>query len=515
MHFHTAYCPMSPTKTLVLEHQGEQLRWVVSGFLATDRPDRVVRDINHYWSKIPQHRQQLIFDTYKDMHYKLHNIENPDRMHERLIEDFRMLMDNHPIEETILWAENECQIKYHPDIKEHYDDGFPKEITYVTSEYRALLALVLRSRPLLPLFAVYCANVKDSYGVQFKEYHAASILEDTDYVTSEAYERMFLYIRHHVENADRSEAAVLNSLGTVTLPDYVTAMAIVRKLTTCELPYKGEDTEPVNLVATLYNFVRSTLDGLNNKYGGAIRNKKPQDGNDNEPDNTSLPEGYKNRTDVTELDSQLYKVHTQNALVFARRIDSTVPEAYVDRCWAVLWESARYAPHPIQQTLVQWLVKLADLSPHAIPHLDAEETIKVFAAVKAVLWHWEYYDLAALISAFWKRTPEDTIYGSRRNPITDEQVEQLRKLFPYYQQLKGKTLSKHAQIQGVGKKEIVHNEAIRGIDAVVTLGNDLVWELNGPPELLEKTNWLTNPHGKVFPADIKVFLASLVIRINQ
>lgn len=504
------------SKALVLEHNGEQLEFSTSGFLNPNRLDRVIRDINDYWSRIPAQRVQLIFDIYKDIHRKLEDIDDINRLNRSLIPDLEELLKQHPEHECLLWIEKHSNVKITREIKEFYDSGFPKEITYIRSEYKDLLALVLRSRVLLPIWSVYVAKVKEEYGVAFKEYLAASLLESTDYIDSVGYERLYVYIRHHVSAAQRSMASVLANLGSVEVPDYVIAMAVVRKLTTCELPNENEPDEAVNLVATLYNFITSTVEGLDNKFDGAVRNKLPAEGSDDSnPDNTSLAEGYKARASISEGDVELFSVYLDKRQRAATKIDSTIPKDLIEECWSTLIQSSTYQPQPCQFTLVQWVISKSGLSPQAIPHLDYDALMNAIAITQATLVHWGFPDLALLVTALAKETPSDVIYGTRSLPPTAEQLAQLQVLFPYHQQLKGKTLQRHAQLQGTGKQQVQQNPALLAIDKLASMTAENAWHFTAADWLIQQSTFGHSAFGRVPPAELKLQLADLVIRLNQ
>lgn len=516
MHFKATLITDVGSKALVLEHKGESLEWSTSGFLNPTRLDRVIRDINDYWSRIPESRQDLIFEFYQSIHTKLDEIDDNHRLDERLIPDLQALMQLHPNEEMLLWIEKHSNVKITREIKEFYDSGFPKEITYIRPEYKDLLALVLRSRVLLPIWAVYIAKVKEDYGVAFKEYLAAALLESTDYVDSAGYERLYVYVRHHVDASSRSIAAALANLGSVAVPDYVIAMAVVRKLTTCELPNEDEPDEPINLVATLYNFIMSTVDGLDNKFDGSIRDKRPAEGSDDSnPDNTSLAEGYKARASISEGDIEVFSVYMEKRRQVAEKIDPTVPLDLVDECWGNLVQSSTYQPQPCQFTLVQWVISNSGLSPQAIPHLGYDQLLNAIAVTQALLVHWGFSDLALLLTALPKTTPEDVVYNTRRISPTAEQLESLQQLYPYHQQLKGRNLQKHAQLQGTGKSQVQQNPALLAVEKLTSMASDNAWQFTAPEWLVQRGNFGPSAHGKVLPIDIKVQMVDLIIKLNQ
>lgn len=516
MRFRDTLSTEAGSKALVMEHNGRTLDWSTSGYLNPNRLDRVIRDINDYWSRIPKSRQDLIFDIYADIHHKLMTIDDGNRLFERLIPDLECLLKEHPSPEMLLWIEKHSTVKITREIKEFYDEGFPKEITYIRSEYKDLLAQVLRSRVMLPIWAVYLTKVKEEYGVAFKEYLAASLLESTDYTESAGYERLYVYVRHHVDSASRSIAGVLANLGSVEVPDYVIAMAVVRKLATCELPNESEPDEPVNLVATLYNFIMSTVEGLDNKFDGTIRDKRPADGSDDSnPDNTSLAEGYKARASISEGDVEIFSVYMSKMKLVAHKIDATVPDSLIQECWSTLVQSSTYQPQPCQFTLVQWVMASSGLSPQAIPHLDLDSLLNAIAVTQALLIHWGFVDLALLLTALAKPTPEDVIYNTRRVHPTPEQLVVLQQLFPYHQQLKGRNLQKQASLQGTGKAQVQQNPALIAVEKLTSIASDCTWHFTASEWLVQQSTFGGSVHGHVLPIDIKVQLVDLVIKLNQ
>jgi hypothetical protein len=145
------------------------------------------------------------------------------------------------------------------------------------------------------------------------------------------------------------------------------------------------------------------------------------------------------------------------------------------------------------------------IPPKGIPFLTKPALLRAMAVTQAVLWHWGFYDLAALVMAVPKVTSKDSTVGSleNRGRIPREVGELLTVRYPHYR----KSRSRDKSVRQL-------NAPCRAIDGYCDMIMHTDWQLFCPPALLDKANRFGKTNRMIVPTDIRGQLGNLIIEIS-
>ena len=135
----------------------------------------------------------------------------------------------------------------------------------------------------------------------------------------------------------------------------------------------------------------------------------------------------------------IISVYTENPYQMATDVDPTIPLDYVDQCLQSVRELQQIEISSEIVTLTQ-CVLAPSLSPRGIPLLPKPAMLSSMAVAQALLWHWKFYDLAALTTASKMILPQDmfiSITGNRNHIPKDLQAE-LARLYPHQRRPRSK-----------------------------------------------------------------------------
>lgn len=504
-------------RRMIITHDGNSLEWNI-GFtngLKDMRP--LVRDINGYWAKMSITRQNQIFAQYAKIYEIFETVINESRILMQLRREMEVLFDMHPYAEAEEYVRRFGQAKYPKDLRTEYGVGAPNNVlTYLRPDYQGLLVLTLLMRVALPVLGAYIQRVAVSAGTVYKELKALSIMTTTHLVESPSYKKLSDYIQTYTNPADNPLSAVVNGLGTENRLDWLLAQTLIRRIAISELVYNDEEADAHNLVRSIYNSIRNLIDAPDKRHGGPIRDKIPSAG-DND-DNVSRAELIKVKQPVSEGNLIAYSVYAEQYLNMATRIDQSVDPILVEAAIIKLRSDNDYSAEANQITLIQWVINCV-IPARGVPQLEYEALICAAGVTQALLWHWGFFDLAAIVTAKKQMIPSSTMMGLQRNKPTKDQLAKLIKLYPHHSMASGKaprpTFDGSMSHETVEQINLANNVALNAINLLSADLANAAWALRLPEEYQQELTLSRSEYGWTIAPTIRNQLADLVIKTSQ
>lgn len=508
-------------RCLVMTHDLGRLEWNIAFAQGLKNLAPVVREINGYWAKLSLNRQVGIFRQYEKIHAMLENVASEGRLDQQLRPEMEMLFQLHPYAEAEEYVRRFGAVKYPRDLRDEYGVGAPATpLTYLRTDYTGLLVLTLLMRVALPVLGAYIARVKDIAGTNYKELKAISIMSMTHVVTSTPYEKLKAYICTYISDTDTPLSAVLDGLGSEVLPNWLLAQALIRRIASSELVYVDAPEEPQNIVRSIYNYIRNVIDSPDKRHGGPVREKVPDNRDSSHgDDNMSRADLIKVKQLVAEGNLVVYSVYAEDYIRMAKRIDSTIPVKSVEACLIKLQSDNSFSIDSAQTTLVQYCLNCV-IPARGIPQLEYDALLCAVAVTQALLFHWGFMDLAALLTAKRSPIPSTTMIGAARNKLTKEQVAALVVQYPHHQLINGRfarpVFDGSMSADLIEQANIANNVGINAINLLTGQFADSAWILKLPEEFADCTYTMTRgDYGWLIPQTIKNQLADLILKVAK
>ncbi len=498
--------------SITLEHAGQSSTWDVSSTYSRtqNRNDEEIdtptlfAEINAYWATLSQERQTGIWEAYEDIRkifdadYQLEAATN------KLKQKVAALYQYMPLSELQHFLNYHGNIEYPSSVRDSLDttSGSARaERTYLRQDYFGLVCLAVALRPMIPIWGHYIDVSRREVGNNNKESQAFALLYHTSLARSPELERLREFIEHSIASqitGDKTFTPVLAGMGTVELPLWLMAMTCVRRLAPATVSGPGEQ---VNLIAKVHYYVDSKMKSLDRDFGrpfGGKVSEKKQTGA-NEDSNTGVVEMYKIKPDISDGDIVKLKVYGEDPHRMLRRRLPDPPYDLLEQSLEVVRRLDQLDIAPHQTWLIKWMINPI-IPARAVDLLTIQPLLNCMAVTQAVLWHWGYYDLAAIVSATAQVNNDDFFIGAveNRSRIPKENLLQMQQKFPYSPPVKKNTSARQS------------NVAARAVDRLADILSRSDWILNAPPALVEKTTRIGNSRTLTAPPDLKIQLCNLL-----
>lgn len=509
--------------TVITEHAGQLLTWDVSptygrsnsrggkASLTDDEIDsaKLFDEFNGYVASLSQDRQLGLWEAFRDIHGIFRADYELETATEKLKQKIRSLYAMIPLAELRHWLQFYGNINYPKTVQESLsgDDLTDRSLsrTYLRADYFGLVVFTVALRPMLPIWGEYIAATRRDSGNNYKENRAWGLLYHTELPRSAEYDRLLEFITHTSQSFLRAEetfTAILEGLSTAEMPSWMLAITAVRRLVISEI-HPDPDQRNKNLIAMVHFFIDSKILSMprdfGRKFGGRISDKKPPAGQ-SEESNSSVVEQYKIKPDIPDGHIVSLNVYAMDPYRMLLVRDPTVPKELLEKC---LKNIADMAPQDIDDSLL-WLTRWAIhpvLPARAISLLLIDELKNTMAVAQATLWHWGFYDLAALVTATPQITNDEIITApsESRGKVNKDMMSQLAPIYTYHPQVKRSTSVRQARGD------------VRAIDQLADLISRNDWYLNAPAELIEISSTIGDSRFMMPPPLLRVQLGHLLL----
>lgn len=501
-----------------VSHKDQKIYFDASTYTkTTDRTEsvdtaRMFDEFNSYLETRPEAEQDQMWELCLRAHQILQTQTNVDMIEsqlQRVVREIYTLLD---LDDIRTWAVFKSSVRIPTNLLNAFQDTDTDEFrdrTYLRSHYIDLVAMAIALRPMVPIWGHYIDIIEGVTGSNYKEYMASRLLHDSKLFTTPTMKRLRTFVEVTLRNSKdnvNNAAAILAGMGTAEQPDWVRALVIVRRLAISKISAE-DDTS--HIITNVFQYVNSTIKSQDRKfgkfYGGRVSDKNDATSNKygNDEQTVSQMEMYKMKQKVPDGDIAVLNVYVCDRHRAALRIDPTIDTQLVDSCYAAVQVLQQQEIMKHQSTLVQWTMSSVLPAP-AGDSLNKTAILHAMAVTQAVLWHWQFYDLAALVTA--TAIPMNNAYGGYSfsgGRIPRGTMEQLQSIYKYYQAGRG----------AKGQSPRATNVGAKAVDKFCTLIFPYDWRLNCPAGLANKTNRIENSKKMVVPGDIREQLANLLIRI--
>lgn len=499
-------------------HKGHEIIWNVSPFERTELSNDVYlfKQINEYWARLPEAVQDSIFKLYSDIRYILDDTVTLDQVTSELQGPIAELLDKyHDLTDVQHWADFHSDLIIPKDIHDccTFDEGSPstREKTYVTNDYRKLVALAIALRTMVPIWGEFIFRTKGECGTTFKEYYADRLLNYSVIKKSDAMIKLSKYVEHQLPSDQTTTGAILSGISSDDYPAFMVARVLVRRLCIGDITGSVPDT---SILKFIYKFIRqknSNSSGGSQKAGSLsnfntnIREKFPESSDYDDGDNKlSRMEGYKIQEEMSRGDVMTIRHYFSDPYMVAKAIKPDLDLSILEISLKSVLMLQDEIIDPAQLAILQWILKPA-ISPRGLATLNKVTLLKAIAVSQSILWATDNKDIAALCSAYSRQTNEHCIMTvESRSRITRDLQDELRSLFPYQRKTGGRA-----------KSAKIINPAIAGIDIVADGLSSREWILTIP------SKWVSELDGNVTnkrysaPFDLKIKLAQLVCKLAK
>jgi hypothetical protein len=500
--------------SITLEHNGQLSHWDVSSTYSRtqNRNEEEIdtatlfAEINAYWAQLSPERQTGIWEAYEDIRQIFEADYQLEAAVEKLRQKVAVLYNYMPLAELQHFLNYHAVINYPTSVRDTLDPNATNaraERTYLRQDYFGLVSLAVALRPMIPVWGMFIDISRRELGNNYKEQQAFRLMYYTQIARSPELDRLRDFIESSIApqtTGDKTFTPVIGGLGTTELPDWLMAMTCVRRLAPATVSGPGD---VVNLIAKVHYYVDSKMKSLDRdfgrQFGGKISEKKQTGGNADES-NTSVVEMYKIKPDISDADIVCLNVYAEDAWRMLEVRAPDVPREYLKAALGVVAKMDQMDIQPHQTWLVKWIINPV-IPARAVDLLTLGPMLNCMALTQAVLWHWGFYDLAAIVTATAQVSQfEEMVIGAdvNRTKIPKESLVKMQERYPYSPPVKKNASARH------------QNVAARGVDRMADVLGRNDWILNAPPALLELTSRIGTNRTMAAPADLKIQLCKLL-----
>ena len=507
--------PNSGLTSIMLEHKGQISTWDVSSTYSRtqnsnkDKEEEIdtttlFAEINAYWASLSQDRQSGIFEAYQGIYQIFEGNYQLETATAKLRQKVAVLYSYQPLAEIQHFLNFHADIQYPSSVRESLESAGSNtraERTYLRSDYFGLVSLAVAFRPMIPIWGQFIEHSRRELGNNYKEYSAFGLLKNTQLARCGELERLREFIQVSIASqitGDKTFTPVLGGLGTEELPVWLMAMTAVRRLASSTVTGPGDQ---VNLIAKVHYYVDSKMKSLDRDFGRAFGGKvseKKQTGS-GDGDTASHVEMYKIKPDISDGDIVTLNVYAEDPFRMAAVRCPDLPPELLEASLAVALKLAAEDTYDQQKWLVKWMMDPV-ITAKAIDLLTIEPLLKCMAVTQAILWHWGFYDLAAMVTSIPQVSGDDMMIGvsENRSRIPKEHLLRMQERHPISPPVKKNSSVRQA------------NVAARAVDRLADVLSKNDWILNAPPALVEKTSRIGNSRLLSAPPNLKILLSDLL-----
>lgn len=496
-------------------HKGHTIQWPSKTYskVRLEAPAAVFDEINEFLAWLPVKDQDKIFESYVKIKEMMTMVADNLHIANSVRYYIKEMYSVVPMESFKKWMLTQGKLVVPSDIQEKIDkdNRYNKtDNTYLKADYINLAILALATRLMVPIWGEFVDQAVDN---DYKEMEAVSLIDGTELLTWPEEMPAWTKLEEYITFFSNDNSALLSNLwkglGSAEIPECLLAKVAVRRLTIC--PLTGPHSH--SIIANIYRYIRNNTNAPERTTQDRVTKKRPDESGGEDDDKVSIAESYKIKQRVSNGDAKLFEIATRKMLHNCKDIDPTIDERLIRLCCneeflndvALLNEI-----HPHQTRIAQWVMQRV-FPPRAFHLIDLLSTLRLFGCTQALLWHWGYNDLAALMFVEVMHDSDQMMPNLTRNPklgarITPVYKEDLNQLFPYYKPVRQKLSDMNPENAHVNKAVI----AINNLTALIRSSN---WYFRGPQELYKAAGYPEGHNLVVVPQSIKNTITEMVIHV--
>ena len=508
---------LSPNKpkTTVIEHliNGEPVQLEFNNntlaktafVVAVNEENPIFTHLNRYLAKLPVAKQYEIFDIIAQLQEVIEGSPTLKDANDKLMIGFRHLFERinyDEIRELVIKDRDfnrDITMPAPENIKMEYEDvsdNYTKEKTYTYPDYQNLIALIIQSRIMFPIWAHYIEIFSSSLGTEYKEHEAFKLIKESLFYTNPAMQKLCAYV-DAVTPEEGSKAAIIAGVSSEDYPEYNLALVMVRKICTMEIRNPGE-RHPV-LVMHIATHVREKITNNDKKQGSIISDKIGQDIKaSSEERQISMMERFKIRDQLTVGQRVFLVESVSDPYVVGAQLK---PNLNMQLLKAVITETNRMEKKPVEN--VQKIIlrnMIAIIAPNKVVTLMKRDILlKNLAVCAAVLIEEGFPEIAQFCTATTVNAEGNATIATdqHQNKVTAELRDRMLALMPY---------------QRSGRSKTAVSPIADNIDLIFKEITSKVWHSNLPESIINTNGGPVIRRIKI-PANLRIRLTEWAIYV--
>lgn len=417
----------------VTSNDGEEVSFDISSYRSTrieKKGGDIFKPLNEYLAKLKPLTSAALFGLYLEAKTVFMLTTNSVDLDNKIESIFRRMFQLVDIDQLETYVSVYSGIIIPPEIKNNHsevDVGFSREKTYVRKEYIELLTMTVAVRLCQPLWAEYMSKVEATTSSDGKEFAAYSLLRSSKICSLPAYTKLLNYVVASTTNSVETSASTLKGVGRDSIPEWLTAMVIVRKLPVIDLL---SIDKRANIINAVYSYVDNHLQRLSKKFMDDARERKNEGAGGSDENEQSYIETYRAKQQMSYGDLETNIVYLEGDLLSCcRDIDVTFEPSILESVLSVVGglENSKLEVH--NHVLTQWVMDVAldTLEPDTI---SRAVTVRAMIVTQAILHHWGLHNLALLATGIKLQPNGNSAENIFFNKLTNEHVEALDRIYP-------------------------------------------------------------------------------------
>lgn len=434
----------------------------------------VFDEINHYLSILPINRQQVIFDLYVEVNNFFKTVrEIDDKAIKWLNKKAKEIYDYLDVRQLDRWLRMVNIVGIPPTSTDTLSDDLEESRTYLAEDYRNLITFTVGSRMMLPIWGDVQGMITTTTkgGGKAKEYACLRIIVDTALWNLPAIARLEVYITATIASKGGSNSALFAGLGSEHLPEVLKAGAIVKRLVVAPL---NIDLERGGLAKNVHGYIHSALKDYDVPGSKAKITTETSGDSETGEDFSALEKlRLKDKESAGTIEKYRAWIELAGPVNLARVIDPTVPPELVEECMRTNDRLEYIDLNECQLILAKWLIAfiMPTLSIDIFNRMEISKC--VMPAMQAVLVHWEFNELAILLTAD-KVKDLQMISPTSYTRITKNTMANLAQAYPY-------AITSKASVN-----ERQSNVGYQSIEYLANMFASVNWNLTVPPTVVSR-----------------------------
>lgn len=503
--------------TVRVTHRGESLIWDVGKTYkgggnknTTDDADGLSSglfdEINIYFASMSKGDQDRLWEVYRKCKHVLTTGEDTASISthlKMLAKEMYEIIDFDDLRQYIL---KNIKFPYPSSVRETLSENYasrPADTTYIAEDFRGLVVLTIAFRPMVPIWGEFMQIASKEPPPNNREAQAFRLLRDSSIIHRPELKRLQRYVEAATEkiaSSDRFIIPTLRGMGSAEVGIWLTAVVCVRRLPTAPILRATEKDHVIARVHfSLDNKMRSLDRDMGGMFGSKMNEKRSTGGNGEE--NSSLVDAYKMKPDITDGDIAMLNEYASDPYKLLAIRCPDVPKEYLEQALKIA-ETVQHDEY--DQTYLTKIVIHRALSHHAVDLLLIEPLRNCMAVAQACLWHWGFFDLAALVTSVPRQTESGYFVGAAhetRARLLRVQMESMEKIYVH----------SFATRKSAEPNVRQTNVAARATDRLAEILSSTDWELRAPPELIAKLERRTVNAIYSVPPDIRITIGNLYL----
>lgn len=435
---------MPDRQSIIVEHKGRKLEFFIhrtfnkTNLVESFRPGNgdTFDVINQFLELLSNDRADKLFKQYERflqnreyyMNKTVSNAMERDDVYRKIAKETFIIVD---YESVYDWMDKNVDIQYPPNVEKTVGVGLYPDRTYVQDDYKKLTALGLTLRLAVPFWVQYISDHGDSIGNDRKELMALKLLDMTEIIYSEPYQRFIVFIEAvnacvpDVKNTFKT----LTGVGSDEQLEIGKTRKIVRRVAFID-PLVGD-----GIIQAVFNEIKNQPTDTQRSQNKIKDKKKTASRSDEEE--TSVIEQYRIKEELPKGDTRSISYYLER-LLFLQDIDDTFTAKEIKSLTKLIKELIKSGHEVDTHNLMMAMFFVKGVPPESLEVIDREFQIAACVSVYGLMTKWGKYDLALLALGKLEDNTDDLgpAVTSNRSTLPAELERQLDELYPYRRKAK-------------------------------------------------------------------------------